>query len=331
METAKLPLPRWTVGGYQQIEVRQVLTRLNKPWLHFLVLGLVFYKLQGAMFPVPKTVIGPLKEARLEALQQQWLTRVGQPPSPSQNAKMVADELDRDLLFQRALDLELHLYDKVVYQQLIRDMRFLGMAEGKTEDELFQQALAMRLHLGDEVVKRRLIQEMQQRLLFANPAVMPTKTEILAEFTARKIEFRHPARYSIEHIFFNRDREAEAKSVIATIQQQQLDTKSARRFSSPFMSGYEFHGQTPDQLARHFGVQFVSTLAKAGSVADQWMGPIRSIYGLHYIWVTAIEPGRAAQFKEVEPQVRRDLEARASKQALKNSIAALRAEYEVIL
>jgi hypothetical protein len=307
------------------------LARLNKPWLHFLVLGIVLYKLQGAMFPEPKTVIGPLEETRLEALQLQWFTRVGQQPSPSQKIKMITDELDRDLLFQRALDLELHLYDKTVYQQLIRDMRFLGMAEEKTEDELFQQAVAMRLHLGDEVVKRRLIQEMQRRLLFANPAVMPTKAQVLAEFSARKNQFRLPARYSIEHIFFNLDREAEVQSVIATIQQQQIDAGSAKRFSSPFMSGYKFHQQTPDQLVRLFGVQFVSTLINAGPIVGQPIGPIRSIYGMHYVWVTAIEPGRDAQLEEVEPQVRKDLEAKASKLALKNSITELRSKYEVIL
>jgi hypothetical protein len=307
------------------------LARLNKQWLHFLVLGIVLYKLQGAMFPEPKTVIGPLEETRLEALQLQWFTRVGQQPSPSQKIKMITDELDRDLLFQRALDLELHLYDKTVYQQLIRDMRFLGMAEEKTEDELFQQAVAMRLHLGDEVVKRRLIQEMQRRLLFANPAVMPTKAQVLAEFSARKNQFRLPARYSIEHIFFNLDREAEVQSVIATIQQQQIDAGSAKRFSSPFMSGYKFHQQTPDQLVRLFGVQFVSTLINAGPIVGQPIGPIRSIYGMHYVWVTAIEPGRDAQLEEVEPQVRRDLEAKASKLALKNSITELRSKYEVIL
>jgi hypothetical protein len=307
------------------------LARLNKPWLHFLVLGIVLYKLQGVIFPEPKTVIGPLEETRLEVLQLQWFTRVGQQPSPSQKVKMIADELDRDLLFQRALELELHLYDQTVYQQLIRDMRFLGMAEEKTEDELFQQALAMRLHLGDEVVKRRLVQEMQQRLLLANPAIMPTKAQVLAEFSARQNQFRHPARYSIEHIFFNLDREAEANSAIATIEQQQLDAESAKRFSSPFMSGYKFHQQTPDQLVRLFGVEFVSTLINAGPVVGQPIGPIRSIYGIHYVWVTAIEPGRDAQLEEVEPQVRKDLEAKASKLALKNSITELRSKYEVIL
>lgn len=95
------------------------------------------------------------------------------------------------------------------------------------------------------------------------------------------------------------------------------------------MSGYEFHRQTPDQLSRHFGAQFVSELAQASPVADQWLGPIRSLYGLHYVWVTAIEPAREARFEEVEPQIRRELETKARTQALKNSIAALYNDYEV--
>jgi hypothetical protein len=97
------------------------------------------------------------------------------------------------------------------------------------------------------------------------------------------------------------------------------------------MSGYEFHRQTPDQLSRHFGAQFVSELAQASPVAGQWLGPIRSIYGLHYVWINAIEPGREAQFTEVEPQLRRDLEAKARTQALHHNVALLRNEYEVRL
>jgi len=307
------------------------LARLNKPWLHFLVLGIIFYMVQGAMFPEPKTVIGPLDEKRLQALQQQWFTRAGQQPSKSQQTKIIADELDRDMLFQRALALELHLTDKIVYQQLIRDMRFLGIAKGETENELFKRALAMRLHLGDELVKRRLIQEMEQRLLLANPAVMPSKAEVLAEFNANKGKFTLPSRYSIEHIFFSVEREAAANAVIATIEQQQIDAESAKRFSSPFMSGYKFHQQTPDQLVRLFGVEFVSTLIKARPVAGQQIGPIRSTFGLHYVWIKAIDLGRDAQFEEVELQVRRDLEAKARTQALQNAISALRTEYEVVL
>ena len=84
------------------------LSRLNKPWLHFIILGVIFYMLQNRFFPEPKPVVGPLNEARLEALQQQWFSSVGRLPSEEQKARLIAAELDRDMLFQRALELELH-------------------------------------------------------------------------------------------------------------------------------------------------------------------------------------------------------------------------------
>ena len=302
---------------------------LNKPWLHFMLLGVVFYNVQIAMFPEPKTVIGPLNASRIDTLQQQWLNRFGREPSAAQKQKMIADDLERNLLFQHALDLKLHRRDKIVFDQLIRNMHFLNIAEGKDNGELFQQALEMQLHLSDELVKRRLIEKVQNRLLSEASLAAPTKAQLRTAFSDRKKQFRLPVRLSIAHLFFTEEREEEIKSIIAEIQENKLDAKAARHLSAPFMSGYEFHRQTPDQLSRHFGAQFVSELAQASPVADTWLGPIRSLYGLHYVWVTAIEPAREARFEEVEPQIRRELETKARTQALKNSIAALYNDYEV--
>ena len=95
----------------------KLLARLNRPWVHFIVLGSLLFYLQGVFFPEPKPVLGPLSEARLEALQKQWLASVGREPTPEQLVRMVQAELDRDMLFARALELKLHLYDTVVYQE----------------------------------------------------------------------------------------------------------------------------------------------------------------------------------------------------------------------
>ncbi|MEH6519252.1 MAG: peptidylprolyl isomerase [Halioglobus sp.] len=307
------------------------MTRLNKPWLHFVVLGLILYKLQTAIFPEPKPTVGPLNDARLDAMMQQWFASAGRPPSAEQKARMVRAELDRDMLFQRAIDLELHLYDTVVYQRLLRNMNFLQMAEGKTDTELYEQALDMRLHLGDEVVKRRLIQVMEQLLLASNPPKVPTEEDIAAEFSARKLELRRPPRYSIEHIYFSREREGEVDKAIATVQEQGLSPREARQLSSPFLPGYEFRRQTPDQLARHFGASFVANLEQANPLPEQWTGPLRSTYGLHYVWVSALEVARDALLEEVRLQLQRDLESRARAEALQSAIDTLREDYEVIL
>ena len=303
--------------------------RLNRPWVHFIVLGVLLFYLQGVFLPEPKPVVGPLSEARIDALQQQWFASVGRLPTPEQQTRMLEAELDRDMLFQRAIDLDLHLYDTVVYQRLLLNMRFLQMSEGKTDQELYDAALEMRLHLSDEVIKRRMIQVMEQLLLAANPPRPPTEAEIIAEFDQRKEELRRPERYSIEHIYFNREREAEADAVIAQINEQNLTPDQARELSSPFLPGYQFTEQTPDQLARHFGASFVENLQKTDPQPGQWVGPVRSTYGLHYVWISELEPSRDATIDEVRLQLQRDLESRARETALRNSINATRENYEI--
>lgn len=302
---------------------------LKRPWLHFIVLGSLLFYLQGVVFPEPKPMLGPLSDARMEALQQQWFASVGRLPTPEQTARMVEAELDRDMLFQRAIELKLHLYDTVVYQRLLLNMRFLQLGEDKTEEELYKQALDMRMHLGDEVIKRRMIQVMEQLLLAASPPHEPTEEEIVAEFEQRREELRRAPRYSIEHIYFNREREAEAGSVIAKINEQNLTPVQARELSSPFLPGYQFMAQTPDQLARHFGASFVENLQQTDPKPGHWVGPVRSTYGLHYVWVSAVEPARDATLDEVRLQLLRDLESRAKEAALRESINAMRQNYEI--
>lgn len=307
------------------------LSRLKRPWVHFIVLGLLLFWLESLVFPPPKPVIGPLSEVRLETLQQQWFASTGRLPNSEQRQRIVQSELDRDMLFQKALMMNIHLYDTVVYQRLLRNMGFLQLADGKTEREQYEQALDMRLHLGDEVIKRRLIQIMEQLLLAANPPVTPTEDDIKASFEARKQEMHRAPRYSIEHLYFNRQREDEVDQVIATIKQQNLTAQQARKLSSPFLPGYTFNRQTPDQLARHFGASFVMNFEQATPQLGQWLGPIRSTYGLHYVWVEAIEPSRDATLDEVREQILRDLELQAKSKALASAIENLRKDYEVKL
>lgn len=306
-----------------------LLARLNKPWIHFIVLGSLLYYLQGIIFPAPKPIVGPLSAARMESLQQQWLATTGRAPTAEQLERMVTAELDRDMLFQRAIELQLHLYDTVVYQRLLLNMSFLQLGEGKTEQEQYEQALDMRLHLGDEVVKRRLIQVMEQLLLGFYPPAAPTQEELVAEFESRREELRRPPRYSIEHIYFNAQREQEAAAAIEKINAQQLDPVQALELSSPFLPGYRFSRQSPDQLARQFGAEFVTNLEAAKPQAGNWIGPIRSTYGLHYVWVSAVEEGRDATLEEVQTRLLRDLESRANAAALQAGIEAMREQYEV--
>ena len=306
------------------------LTRLNKPWLHFIVLGVVLYLLESTVFPQPKPTVGPLSEARIETLKEQWRISTGREPTEAQLAGFIAAELDRDMLMQNALELELHRHDSIVYERLIRNMQFLQFAEGSSDTELFEQALDMRLHLDDEVVKRRLIQMMEQRLLAKYPPVAPTAEDIEAAFESRKAELQHPPLYSFEHVFFGTDQGSEMSSVIANISDNSLDIQAARKLGAPFLQGRRFLRQTPDQLTRNFGRHFFEALVEATARAPAklgWLGPIPSAYGFHYIWLEDFEPARDAELYEVKQQLLTDLNYSAKKRALRCAIATLRSEY----
>jgi hypothetical protein len=70
-------------------------------------------------------------------------------------------------------------------------------------------------------------------------------------------------------------------------------------------------------------------LKESKAEGKQWLGPIRSAYGLHYVWLEAFERARDAELQEVERQLRYDLEYAAKKHALQCSIIARRNDYEI--
>ena len=72
-------------------------------------------------------------------------------------------------------------------------------------------------------------------------------------------------------------------------------------------------------------------LTEALPVAGEWLGPLRSTYGLHYVWVESIEPERNARLEEVHGQIQRDLSMQRKRDALQAAIVKLREEYEVVL
>ena len=84
---------------------------------------------------------------------------------PSQLRELIFLELENEMLLREALKLQLHRADRTVFERLLRDLDFLGVADGLSDRDRFERALSLGLHLDDEVVRQRLIFLMEQRLL----------------------------------------------------------------------------------------------------------------------------------------------------------------------
>lgn len=304
---------------------------LNRPWLHFLLIGSALFLLQRTLYPPPLPSVGPLPETRLESLRRQWYVTTGRPPNEAQLNAMVAAELDREILFREALDLKIYEVDPIVQQRLVRNMRFLQLDQGRDEETLFREALRMELHLGDEVIKRRLVQVMEELLLARRPPAAPTEDEIAATFADRSEELRRPPRFTLQQVYLARERSDEAETLLKRIREERLTPEQALEFSSPFLPGYRFPASSPAQLARQFGAAFVLNLERSDPRPGTWVGPVESTYGTHLVWVYAIEPAREATLDEVRQQLLRDLELEKRREALAEALAAVREQYEVVL
>jgi len=92
----------------------------------------------------------------------------------------------------------------------------------------------------------------------------------------------------------------------------------------------EGFSQTPlDRLAALFGDDFAKAIAQAA--AGSWAGPLQSAYGLHLVFVTAVEPAALPLFEDVRPAVEREWFAEHRAAAQTAQYRALRARYRVIV
>ena len=300
----------------------------SKPWLHFVLLGIILNDISGRIFPPSAPVIGPLSTERISTLQRQWMDVTRTVPTPLQLKSMIKSELDRDMMFHFALSKELHLHDPVVYQRLLRNMSFLDLSRGKPKEQVYKEAIDMRMHLGDEVIKRRMIQVVEQILVARNPPDPPSEKQISETFDSRKIEFQRPNKYTLQHLYFPQSKTSNLSSAMNVIKTENMTPDEARKLSFPFLPGYKFVRQSGEQLSRRFGYEFTKNLQALDLSPNKWFGPIGSTYGQHLVWIDEIELARDAVLSEVRSELVRDLERNAYKDALAAELDKLRMKYE---
>ena len=302
----------------------------SKPWLHFVLLGIILNDISGRIFPPSAPVIGPLSTERISTLQRQWMDVTRTVPTPLQLKSMIKSELDRDMMFHFALSKELHLHDPVVYQRLLRNMSFLDLSRGKPKEQVYKEAIDMRMHLGDEVIKRRMIQVVEQILVARNPPDPPSEKQISETFDGRKKEFQRPNKYTLQHLYFPQRKSSNLSSAMNVIKTENMTPEEARKLSFPFLPGYKFVRQSGEQLSRRFGYEFTKNLQALDLSPNKWFGPIGSTYGQHLVWIDEIELARDAVLSEVRSELVRDLERNAYKDALAAELDKLRMKYEYI-
>lgn len=313
---------------------KRVSAFLRKPVLHFFLLGALLYGFSIATAPpeAPPSVAYPSQE-RIALLKREWLTATGSVPDEATLQRLIQLELDQSMLFNEALRLKLHLRDSVVQQRLLRDMRFLGDSEGKSDAELLQQAYAMNMHANDLVVRRRLVQAMESIYRAPGEAEEPHRDDLVKIYREKQQEFTLPASLEMSHVYVSVDKHGEQTKSLAKRMQQvfaadKVVPEQALQSSDPFLSGNRFPYLPPRQLEKHFGERFTRQVFACPT--KTWCGPLTSPYGEHIVWVHGKKPAQLQSFDAVRDKLVYHFRRQRGDEAQAEQMEALRARYAVV-
>jgi hypothetical protein len=302
---------------------------LRKSWLHFLLLGLMLFVGNQWLFPEPKPVLGPPNPERLSAIVENYTRFAPDGVSPALFERFIDTELRDELLFREALNRDLQYRDAAVEQRIIRNMRFLDTNTAASDRELIEQGYALRLHLTDEVIRRRLVQIMERLILATRPNPAPSAETVAVRYEQELDRWREPARYTFRHVFLSTDRTAEMPALMEQINTENVGPDAARLLGAPFLSGYAFQRQSPEQMTRVFGAEFTEQISATEVQAGVWIGPVSSVFGQHYVYIEAFEASRTLALEEVSVRIERDLVREGEEQAVVDWVEAAMARYEV--
>ena len=303
---------------------------LKKPWLHFLVLGLFLFMAGRWAFPVPKPVLGPPNAARLQAMTENYRQFSRAEISTEVLSRFIDAELRDELLFREALQRGLQYRDAAIEQRIIRNMRFLDADTQADDATLIAQGYALRLPLTDEVIRRRLVQIMERLIVATAATARPTPDEIATRYQRDVSRYLEPPRYTFSHVFLSAERVDEMPGLIAAVEAEQMNSEQARALGAPFLSGYDFSLQSADQMTRVFGAVFAQELTALAPALGDWIGPITSVFGQHYVFIAAVQPERTMPLEEASQKIEGALVREAEERAVDEWVDNAFVGYEVV-
>ncbi|MEC9365274.1 MAG: peptidylprolyl isomerase [Pseudomonadota bacterium] len=267
---------------------------LREPLIQFLLFGALLFGLH-AMFGTADSsdarIVVPAQRAQL--LEQELTLRLRRPPTGA----------ERQAAMERWIDEEL----------------------------LMRQAQRLGLDRTDTIVRRRLGVKMESLIMLPAEAEAPSDAELQALLAADPQRYGTPERHSFEQIAYVRSRRGDhlLADAQAGLQRLRDDPESAAPLGDAFFAGRRLLDQSPSTLRSVFGRTFADTLATLP--VGGWHGPIESGYGLHLVRIESRKPFEPATLEAARERLQIDWRETRKQALLRDYVAALRAEYEVVV
>lgn len=269
----------------------------REPLVHFLVLGALLFVVNSfwdRWFPSQGNIV--VNEGRVRMLAENFRRTWQRPPTPP--------ELD-------------------------------GLIEEHIRDEILtHEAQRLGLDRDDTVIRRRLRQKLEIITEEAAASAQPTDAQLQDYLTKHADDFRGESRVAFSQIFLDPTKrggriEADLKAMQEQVQQRATSTNWQKLGDQLFVLKPEYALSGEREVATIFGADFASALLELKQ--GEWIGPVRSGYGVHLVKVNQIEAARPVTLADVRPVVEREWRNAQRKAGAEAQYQQLRTGYQIVV
>jgi hypothetical protein len=203
------------------------------------------------------------------------------------------------------------------------------LIESYVHDEiLYREGVRLGLDRDDIVVKRRVRQKIEMIAEEDASTRAPNDADLSAYLTANPARFVQPAILTFEQVFIGEPTSGPGVvHAVAHIREALRKGADSGELGKPTLLPRQMTRTPADLVARDFGASFAATLENVP--VGEWVGPIDSSFGAHYVRVSDRTPAVAPQLAAVRDQVVREWENERRQRARNDAYARMRGEYTV--
>jgi parvulin-like peptidyl-prolyl cis-trans isomerase-like protein len=203
------------------------------------------------------------------------------------------------------------------------------LIESYVRDEiLYREGVRLGLERDDIVVKRRVRQKIEMIAEEDASTRVPTDADLSAYLVANQARFVQPAIVTFEQVFIGESPSGPAVlHAVAVTREALRQGADPEELGKPTLLPHRMARTPADLVARDFGASFAAALEKLP--IGEWVGPIESSFGAHYVRVSDRTPAVAPQLAAVRDHVVREWENERRQRARNDAYTKMRGEYQI--
>jgi hypothetical protein len=187
-----------------------------------------------------------------------------------------------------------------------------------TDELLFREAIDRGLHLTDGPTKARMIERMRYTVTGMPPE--PSEEELINHYSENIARYQAEPKITFEQRFFARRPDNPSVTL------DQLN-RGERVAGDDFWLGRSFPDYGHSMIRGIFGQPMVTALLEAPK--GQWIGPLESARGFHFLRKDATAPARQLPYAAIREQVKQDYLTAYTQAAIDREVVRLKAKYDV--